>query len=128
MCKSKSHLICSFCGYQATQKGSLNTHVRSLHLGIKYECKHCGIKLSTKASLNSHIDLIHNMIPRKGVDCKECGKFMSKGNLKFHINSVHEKIRYKCNQCNNEFTQESSLRMHVKRIQDNLNLQSPKCE
>merc|ERR1712243_453908 len=125
--KLKSHLLCTFCGYHATQKGSLNNHVRSKHLGIKYECNYCELKLKSKSSLKNHIKVKHDLVKNK-IECKLCGKLQSKSNLKFHVNSVHKKIRHKCHLCASEFTQISSVKLHVRTIHEKLKIQCSGCE
>ena len=36
------------------------------------------------------------------------------GGLKKHIQSEHEDVKYPCNQCNYQFTQQASLKKHMK--------------
>ena len=42
---------CEFCDYKATQKGSLQEHVKSIHNGVKYSCDFCDYKETQKCSL-----------------------------------------------------------------------------
>ena len=51
-----------------------------------------------------------------GVYFKEDNKyFNSKGILRSHIKSVHEKVKYPCHQCNKQFTQLGNLKTHIRR-------------
>ena len=34
---------CDQCGYRATHKSHLLTHVKSKHEGVKYPCDHCDL-------------------------------------------------------------------------------------
>ena len=46
--------------------------------------------------------------------CNQCDcKFTRKGNLKTHIISVHENVQYLCNQCDSKFTQKGNLKTHI---------------
>ncbi|CAL7944985.1 unnamed protein product [Xylocopa violacea] len=40
-------------------KGNLNHHIRTYHLGVKYECDICKIKIGTKQKLRNHIEKLH---------------------------------------------------------------------
>ena len=52
-----------------------------------------------------------------GLTCNECFKvFSTKRNLNDHKKGIHIGIKYKCNFCENEFTQKSSRRKHIKKV------------
>ena len=42
------------------------------------------------------------------------GQFSAKGDLKRHIEAVHEKVKYPCDQCEYKFTTNGSLKTHIK--------------
>ena len=42
---------CIFCGYQATQKGNLQIHIRSKHEGLKFSCTNCDYKATQKGNV-----------------------------------------------------------------------------
>ena len=49
--------------------------------------------------------------------CDICNKlFSNKSNLRKHIKSVHEKIKFKCEICDKEFSQEDNLQRHKKAV------------
>ena len=50
---------CGQCEYQATTKGSLDKHRRSVHEGIKYPCGQCEYQATTKGSLDQHRRSVH---------------------------------------------------------------------
>ena len=64
--------------------GSMLTHYRSIHEGIKYPCNHCDYQAT-------------------GSD-----------NLTTHIQSKHEGIKYPCDRCDYQATQKSNLTRHKK--------------
>ena len=54
-----------------------------------------------------------------GVYFKEDNKyFNSKGILRSHIKSVHEKVKYPCIQCIKEFTLKSNRKKHIKSVHE----------
>ena len=49
---------CEFCDYKASQKGNLQQHVQSIHVGVKYSCEFCDYKASQKGHLKQHVQSI----------------------------------------------------------------------
>ena len=43
-----------------------------------------------------------------------------KGHLKRHIESVHEKVKYPCNQCEKQFTVKRDVKRHVKSVHEKI--------
>ena len=57
-----------------------------------------------------------------------CGsKFQTNGNLKIHIQSVHEKIQFECNECNYKASK-SALKLHVQTVHDGIKFDCDKCD
>jgi len=75
---------CDQCDTKYTQSGSLATHIKSVHEGVKFKCEKCPVTATQRAS------------------------------LKIHVQAVHDKIRYYCNVCDYSSTQKSILNKHVK--------------
>lgn len=50
---------CPHCGKVITKK-NLNTHIKRVHEGQKFECRTCKQRLSSKYRLNQHFSLSHN--------------------------------------------------------------------
>ena len=44
----------------------------------------------------------------------------TQGSLKTHIQSVHEKIKYPCNQCGYQATQKGSLKRHIQSVHEKI--------
>ena len=62
--KAKIHKIfdenpCQHCDYQATQSSSLQTHMKSMHEGIKYPCHQCDYQATQSSHLQRHIESRH---------------------------------------------------------------------
>ena len=58
---------------------------------------------------------IHKMSVHEGLKypCNQCtSEFTRKDNLKEHKKSVHENVKYSCNQCKSKFTQNGKLIIH----------------
>ena len=43
-------------------QSSLNTHIRSIHEGIKYPCRQCQYEATTKGDLAQHRRVVHERI------------------------------------------------------------------
>ena len=55
--------ICGKCGYAASQKSQLKTHIDGVHENIRnHICEECGYATTTKQNLKKHIDLKHEKI------------------------------------------------------------------
>ena len=48
------------CEYKATNKGNLNSHVKSVHLGVKWPCKICDFKFTDQSALRRHMKSKHS--------------------------------------------------------------------
>ena len=49
----------------------------------------------------------------KSTECPECGKvYTTKGDMRKHYRSKHEGIKYPCNQCDYQATQQNFLEIH----------------
>ena len=59
----KSHQ-CSQCDYKAPRKGTLQTHIKSVHEGQKIPCPQCEYKATQKGHLQPHIKSVHK-VPSK---------------------------------------------------------------
>ena len=42
-----------------TKKGNLQTHIKSVHEGQKFQCQHCEYKATLKGNLQRHIKSVH---------------------------------------------------------------------
>ena len=51
---------CNKCDHQATTKGALKSHLKSIHEGVKYNCKECNHEFSQKGTLRSHMKKVHS--------------------------------------------------------------------
>ena len=56
---------CNICDYNTAKKGSIQTHLESLHKGVKpILCNVCGIKTAVKESLNKlHVEKKAHICP-----------------------------------------------------------------
>ena len=51
--------------------------------------------------------------------CDQCDyQATQQSNLTVHIQSKHEGIKYVCDQCDQQFTQKNTLRIHIKKKHD----------
>ena len=83
-----SKYFCYQCNFKALSKSSshLQTHIRSVHEGVKYPCDQCNHKASTSTNLHRH------------------------------MKSVHDGVKYPCDQCNYKAARIDYLQKHKKSI------------
>ena len=53
---------CNQCDYNVTTKGSLLTHIKSIHEGVKFPCDQCDYKATIRGHLLRHMKSIHEGI------------------------------------------------------------------
>ena len=83
------------------RKGSLNRHIKILHLQTKdYICEKCDKQFTQKCHLIVHMKTVH--LKTKDYICEKCDKrFTQKGHLNAHMKSFHLKVKdYICEMCN----------------------------
>ena len=61
--------------------------------------------------------------------CDQCDyQATTQSNLTVHIKSKHEGVKYACNQCNYQATQKSSLTVHIKSIHEGVKYACEQCD
>ena len=90
---------CGICEYKAGAKGDLKIHIQYTHKKMKLPCNLCDKEFSRPSGLLLHKQKVHQGID-KSFKCNMCEKVLSaKFKLQRHINSVHLKIKFKCELC-----------------------------
>merc|ERR1739838_931957 len=95
----KKKFDCIVCGYSTDRKCNFERHC-NIHTEVKaIKCNTCGKCFTSKGSLNSHIKSVHNINSR--YECDVCDKIFNKRcNLKQHVKAVHNKIKsFVCTEC-----------------------------
>mgnify|MGYP001299730306 CR=1 FL=1 len=76
--------------------------------------------------LKEHIKSVHENVR---YNCDKCGKsFSQKGTLNSHIQGVHENIRYNCEKCDKSYSWKKYLYTHIKRTHGNVRHTCDKCD
>ena len=66
-------------------------------MGTILQCEQCDHESKAKSALKEHHKSLHNMVKQK---CLNWGsQFSSKGNLRRHVESLHEGKKYLCDAC-----------------------------
>ena len=109
-------LQCDICGYIAQRFCHLQSHKKSVHMGIKNfvprPCDVCGKVLGSKLALLVHKRSIHDNIPYK-CDVENCTySVKTKMALDQHRKYVHEGKEYLCEGCPRKFTKKTQMKKH----------------
>ena len=61
--------------------------------------------------------------------CNQCDhQFTQQGSLSKHIQSVHEGVKYACNQCDHHYTQQGNLTKHIQSVHEGVNYNCSQCD
>ena len=98
-------LLCDECPKTFVDKTSLRKH-RRYHKNKTFNCLVCEDKFTSRAEFQNHLNT------HQDHQCGECGKFFShKSSLAVH--SRTHKGSLKCPYCNNFFTRNDRLKIHM---------------
>ena len=113
--------ICELCDYQGSSVKAIKFHIKVKHEGLRFSCSQCKFKAKHRTTLKLHIESKHSDIKYR---CDKCG--YEKSSSRCRVN--HSGIKYFCDQCDVQFTQQSSLKVHL-RIKHEGNIYNcEKCE
>lgn len=116
---------CPFCVKRYSQKDTLDVHLLS-HKDVEmpYNCTMCKMKFKTIIQLTEHMSGAHN----KSFNCTECVKcFGNISELTKHKRTHSMERPFKCEICDETFSQQSSLQLHVKKVHENKDERNFKC-
>lgn len=103
-------LECSQCEKEFSHRGSLKSHIDSIHAKKKpFECHLCGKSFARKLTLTRHLQVHTGEKPH---ECPICLKRLSRK----HILKQHMETHYKalcCYFCQKQFPQSESLKRHL---------------
>ena len=90
-------------------------------------CTICGKKYASKQVLKKHIETMHNGVRYR---CNECSYLSSdKANLRRHVLTLHEGLKFPCQNCDYHATDSGNLRRHNDSVHLNLKrFQCSQCE
>lgn len=97
--------VCPTCQKVLKTNNILAEHIRNVHSGLWYECSEnkCAKLYKKRGALSTHVQKTHN---RKLTAAEKAGA--KKSNLKITAK------KFGCHTCNQRFTRNSSLKLHIK--------------
>ena len=111
---SDSTVKCELCDKTFGNKHYLRIHKKKHGKRNEFKCDLCLKTLSTMGHLKRHKEYKHS--ENRPFKCTKCSKsYKSNEDLVIHQN-IHNGIRYKCEQCDNSYTNKPNLHRHVKDI------------
>ena len=79
-------------------------------VGSKFQCPQCDKLFSHNTSVHAHIRSVHEGVKYA---CNQCDYQATRQGLTIHIQSVHKGFRYACNQCDYQASSQSNLTLHI---------------
>ena len=108
--------VCAKCDYMATKTSHLKRHIQVKQEDIKINCNLCDYKAKCKAYLKRHM-LTHDIHAIKKCSCDdEMFNYQTseKGSLNAHIGSIHDGVKFSCNDCEYETSWRSNKKTQQK--------------
>ncbi|XP_058443486.1 zinc finger protein 664-like [Malaya genurostris] len=115
---------CKVCGKSYSTQSNLMLHnKRHLDSDVRpYECELCGARFKTKFIFNSH-SRVHSH------NCSDCDKqFVTKNELKKHIDTSHKERAFKCRVCDKAFLLKKYQKEHERIHTDDKRYKCQICE
>jgi KRAB domain-containing zinc finger protein len=105
---------CPHCSYRASNKQTLQTHIRGVHEKEKpFPCPHCSYRAAQSGTLTKHIQGVHD--GEKPFPCPFCAyRAGHQGNLTVHIHRTHGEKPFVCPHCAYRAAQKGSLTKHMR--------------
>ena len=134
---------CNICNSTFASSKGTSSHIKRVHKEqkdvrnvvkekrSKISCNICSFETYFgNAKMEKHIENVHNWSKKTDNVCNICGKsFKQKGNLRLHINGVHEgKRNFPCSICNYRGFQNNNLEKHMKAVHEGLTFDCEMCE
>ena len=123
-------LKCNQCDYACKDGRSMKFHVQEFHEGKMLRCKLCDYEVSRKINLANHIRRKHAGLEYEydtgkriveAFACTKCDhKAYTKERLTHHVKVKHEGFRYKCSKCNSNYSNKTTLKVHIREIHENM--------
>ena len=135
-----SRVCCDICGFRGISEYAIRRHKENIHEDVAHNCPHCEGNLKQKLLLKTHIKARHG--PQDylcsqcdyttglrgrlkkheqnahsgGYTCDDRGHIArQKHGLRNHQNSIHKKVRYRCESegCEIEYSLKENLKNHI---------------
>ena len=111
-------LLCPDCGSVFTGKRKLWYHIKTEHVGKRFECPQCQCTFASRGGLSDHVRHIHEKLAR--YQCETCGKGYSiRSNYLDHLATHTGFKRNVCALCQKQFTFKYSLKVHIRKCHAN---------
>ena len=92
--KQMNDFKCDLCEKLFSDIPELKRHIEAIHEKITYKCEMCSKVYTSKSYLTLHKKNHYSNGNVRQYKCKVCGKdFKEVGSLKFHLKSIHLKIK-----------------------------------
>ena len=107
---------CPKCPGKSFATSTFLNHIREVHnVGKHVNCAvdSCNVKFRKRGDMVRHLAVVHH---NKKELCVDCG--LSFKNLKYHRETVHQGLRYKCHTCDKEYKTEKMLRQHIETVHE----------
>ncbi|XP_066914083.1 zinc finger protein 37-like isoform X1 [Clytia hemisphaerica] len=117
--EDKGPCTCNICGKVISNKYGLREHQSVVHFkNGKFQCEICGKRVTNKRALTLH--MTSHSTERKFV-CELCGSsHKTKGNLNYHIKTMHTMIKnFRCDICFKTFKVQAELKEHCFTVHSN---------
>jgi len=112
------------CDQKFSIRWNMLNHIKQVHLKIRFKCDQCDYESGQKGTLVRHQLAVHSDGVRY-LQCPHCPKtYKWETDFRRHLEK-HTNVKFKCDECQKEFSEKRGLRHHIK--VDHLNIKK-KCD
>ena len=119
--------VCPDCERVFYDSSNMKKHYIKEHQGVTFPCDQCDNVYRDKHTLSKHKKGVHEG-QRIKCEYEECDKeFSLQSTYRYHVKSIHENISYNCPECDFKTAHKDSLKSHKRSQHEGIKFECKEC-